>query len=537
MKRLPAVLVFFTLSPVFAGSLQNKKFIEYGWDCPNAEYIRANVKEMEKIPFDGVVIRVNPHGVPGSGYGWETFSRVKLKPENYQSTIDDLKATKFNRFKHNFIHLIAYPGNVDWFEPEWSSVAHNAGCLAKVAKQTGCKGIMFDPEIYGETVRTWNYKKFPKNLQTAHTFSQYKAKVRDRGREFIKAINKEFPDITILCLYGPTLTYIQAKASSLEKADYALLAAFYEGICEASTPGTILVDGYESSYGYRDRKEFLEGRKIVLNDAMSLFQNKKAFRKHVRLGFGVWADCNYGSIGWHPDDFKQNYFTPEGLRASLNYALDVTDQYVWIYSERLRWWDGAPPPKEYVNALRLAKSGPGKGENGTARIAALQLVRADKQKGYSDEETFAEIRKSMTEIYDFPKDGWKFMLDKLNVGLASGWQKPNLDDSGWRTLAIGRFWEEQGENYDGRAWYRKVFTSPEIEPGKRVFLAVGAADEIAKIWLNGKFVGERDIGWDQPFALEVTRQLKPGRENLLAVQITDRVGAGGLWKSIKLMVK
>ena len=62
-------------------------------------------------------------------------------------------------------------------------------------------------------------------------------------------------------------------------------------------------------------------------------------------------------IGWHPEDFSKNYFTPQQLRTSLNLALESTDKYVWIYSQRINWWDGTAP-KEFVDALRLCKEGP-----------------------------------------------------------------------------------------------------------------------------------------------------------------------------------
>ena len=32
----------------------NKKLIEYGWDVPTPDFIRANIREMEKLPARGV---------------------------------------------------------------------------------------------------------------------------------------------------------------------------------------------------------------------------------------------------------------------------------------------------------------------------------------------------------------------------------------------------------------------------------------------------------------------------------------------------
>ena len=538
MRKLLAIIVLcLILSPAFAGT-KGKKLIEYGWDVPDTLYMREHVREMEKVPFDGVVIRVSRRGAGGNwGIGWETFSKKKFELKDYDYAIEDLKATKFKKFTDNFIQVISAPGDVDWLDPEWSAVAHNAACLAKVAKEGGCVGIMFDPELYVEH-QVWTYNFWKKTTGTTLTFDEYAAKVRERGREFIRAINKEFPNVVILCLYGDSLPWVESQLwtrKPLSENGYGLLPAFYDGILDAATPQTVLVDGFEFSYGYRTRKEFVNGRKLALNDAKKLSMNPREFKNHVRMGYGVWADWDSNRVGWHPDDFSKNYWTPAGLRASLNYALDLSDRYVWVYSERFSWWPWAAP-KEYMDALRLAKEGPGPGEPYPLDLSKIYLTAAN-QPGYSDEATFSEMRKTMTEVFDFPKDGWRFMRDEQNAGVKQGWYRLDFNDAAWRAISIGKFWEEQTGYYDGRAWYRTKFTAPNIEPGKRVFLAVGAADESAKVWLNGKFIGERDIGWDKPFALEVTHTLKSGQENLLAVQVLDRVAVGGLWKSVKLMVR
>lgn len=538
MKALAMGIIACFIVSSLASAAKNpyagKKLIEYGWDVPDTAFVRAHIAEMEKVPFDGVVIRV--FAKPGSGdqLGWRTFSKQRIKPEEYEHAIADLKATKFKRFTDNFIQVIAYPGDVDWFDPDWSAVAHNAGCLARIAKLSGCRGIMFDPEHYSEHL-VWKYKAQP----AGRTFEEYAEKIKECGKEFIRAINKEYPNITILTLYGPSLPYLQSRPGGLEAADYGLLMSFYDGMCEAATSGTIIVDGYESSYGYRKPMLFEDGRKTVLESARAISTEQSAFRKHIRCGFGVWADFNSANIPWNPTDFTKNYWTPEELRASLAYALGSSDGYVWVYSERLKWWD-FDVPKPYVDALALAKTGPGPAP-AQSRTFDLPPPRAADQRNYKDEEAFADLRKQMTEIFDFPKDGWRFKRDESGVGRKQGWYRVDFDDSSWRTISIGKFWEEQGEvEYNGRAWYRLKFKAPAVEPGRRIFLAVGAADESAWAWLNGKSVGAHDIGpvgWEDAFAVEVRGALKPDQENTLAVLVYDREGAGGLWKSVKLMVK
>ncbi|MDO8587514.1 MAG: DUF4838 domain-containing protein [Armatimonadota bacterium] len=173
--------------------------------------------------------------------------------------------------------------------------------------------------------------------------------------------------------------------------------------------------------------------------------------------------------------------------------------------------------------------------------AGMPNYKAAEMPGYSDAETFTEMRKTMTEIFDFPKTGWKFAIDHRNKGISGKWYATGFNDSKWRSIQIAKFWEEQGVDYNGAAWYRKHFTAPAIEPGKKVFVVVGAADDWAKVWLNDQYLGEQNlpigVGAGTPFALDVTKVIRPGKANLLAVRVDDPGALGGLWKSIKLMVK
>ena len=520
--------------PTFAAK---KKLIEYGWDVPDTAFMRAHIEEMEKVPFDGVVFKMYPPA--GSKnmreFGWRVFSKERFDFKDMEQSLADIKATKFKRFTDNFVQLVAYPGQIDWFDPEWSSVAYNSGMLAKFAKVSGCKGVMFDPETYGTPI--WTYNNFSAEWKAAHTFEEYQKKIRERGREFMEAINREYPDITILCLYGPTAGVTLWPSDKPEDHFFGLLRWFYQGMLDVAGPGVVIVDGWEASYGYRTRDQFVQARKTMLGDTAKHYDDPAKFAKHVRCGFGIWTDYDWRGFGWDYKDFTKNYHSPAGYRASVNYGLEVCDEYVWIYSEELRWWNPARAPQPYVDALAFAKKGPGPGE---PHPAQAPTVRAAAQQGYSDEQTFAEMRKTMTEVLDLPKDGWKFARDADKKGIVNGWISPGFDDSGWKDIKIGIFWEEQGEPYDGCAFYRGKFTAPAIDPNKRVYLAFGAADETAMVWLNGHYVGKHDVGpggWLEAFCLDVTGVLAPGAENKLAVRVCDTMGAGGLWKSIKVMAK
>ena len=134
-----------------------------------------------------------------------------------------------------------------------------------------------------------------------------------------------------------------------------------------------------------------------------------------------------------------------------------------------------------------------------------------------------------------PLEGWSFRTDPLADAHHKGWMNPDFDDSKWRKLKIGA-WEPQGYNgYDGIAWYRIRFTMPPQGEAAGAEISFGAVDESAWVWLNGKYVGQHDvgvIGWNRPFDLDITNEVKWDGENILVVRVEDTVAAGGIWKPV-----
>ncbi len=68
-------------------------------------------------------------------------------------------------------------------------------------------------------------------------------------------------------------------------------------------------------------------------------------------------------------------------------------------------------------------------------------------------------------------------------------------------------------------WYKRVFTLPEAMKGRRVLLRFGAVDYRCRVYVNGLSAGEHEGGYT-PFALDVTRQILPG-ENEVCLRVED----------------
>lgn len=78
---------------------------------------------------------------------------------------------------------------------------------------------------------------------------------------------------------------------------------------------------------------------------------------------------------------------------------------------------------------------------------------------------------------------------------------------------------------DERLWYRRTFKSPKLADGKRLLLNFGAVDWEAKVFVNGKPVGEHRGGYDA-FTFDITDAITPGADNELVVAVFDATGGG-----------
>lgn len=114
-----------------------------------------------------------------------------------------------------------------------------------------------------------------------------------------------------------------------------------------------------------------------------------------------------------------------------------------------------------------------------------------------------------------------------------------FDDSAWRKLDVPHDWGIEGPFRDdlandtgklpwkGIGWYRKHFTVPASDEGRRLFVDFDGAMANAQVWLNGEYVGTWPFGYNA-FRLELTPFVKFGGENVLAVRL-DTVHWGSRW--------
>jgi beta-galactosidase len=127
---------------------------------------------------------------------------------------------------------------------------------------------------------------------------------------------------------------------------------------------------------------------------------------------------------------------------------------------------------------------------------------------------------------------WRFLR-----GEADGAERPDFDDSAWRSLDLPHDWAIEGsfgKTYNpqtggldvaGIGWYRKHFRLPAAEQGRSYAIEFDGAMANARVFLNGREVGARPYGYIG-FAFDITPHLRFGQaENLLAVRLAPEEDA------------
>lgn len=96
------------------------------------------------------------------------------------------------------------------------------------------------------------------------------------------------------------------------------------------------------------------------------------------------------------------------------------------------------------------------------------------------------------------------------------------DMRGTPTAILPSSWQTQDpalRHYNGMVWYQRDFAA-DPPPHRRAFLRFGAANYLACVYLNGRFLGQHE-GGSTPFAFEVTALLHAG-ENTVTVGVDSR---------------
>jgi hypothetical protein len=345
-----------------AGS-HGKKLIEFGWDEPDTAFLRRRGDQLEAAPFDGCVFHAVARGGSGKveSFTWLGWGRRAFAREDLKSAFDDLASLRWSRPRHDFLRFNVTPADLDWFDDHAAAIA-NAKLAALLARAGRCEGILLDTEAYQG--KLFDFSK--QRDASGRGWREYALMAGRRGRELMAAFQEGFSGLTVLCTFGHSLVWRQSDAGKKPLADCrdGLLVPFLDGMIEAAKAPSRLIDGHEMSYGYVDADAFVRARQTITADAAGLSADRSRYGQFVSPGFGIWLDYDWQKKGWKPKDPESNHFSPERLESSLRAAIEQSGEYVWIYTEKPRWWSENGPvdlPASYVETVRRVRRALGGG--------------------------------------------------------------------------------------------------------------------------------------------------------------------------------
>jgi hypothetical protein len=194
---------------------------------------------------------------------------------------------------------------------------------------------------------------------------------RRRGAQMMRAVVREYPDITFWSLWifaQNRQNVADGTRAGLPSAQYGLWPAFLNGWLDALPPTARLVEGNEDAYYFQADDRFAEVYNELRNPNGVLLQtllepeNRVKYQTQVSISFGIYFDAHLDV----PD--SRFYLGPLGdasrldrLRNTTRRALDIADEYVWVYNEQVKWWPISSGQwgegNYYTNSARLRPGG------------------------------------------------------------------------------------------------------------------------------------------------------------------------------------
>jgi hypothetical protein len=320
----------------------SKKIIEFGWDKPLPSQLSSAT--LEQSIFDGLTFR--------SSAGDKAIASEQLPVQSFDLDIAALQKIKSKKLANSFYLLLSNSSTWDWFDDNsWAAAEQNLYQHARVAKQGGLRGIMFDPEVYQFDL--WAYASQPQ--KSAHNFQEFETQMRKRGAQTMRAFERAYPGITILSLYSfgafeipQNATYQTAHASLEQDGSLGLYAAFTEGMLEAASDQAVLIDGNESSYYFLRPRDFDAARVHALTDAQVFVAPalRAKFTRQFKLSSAMFLDgtMNFFNSARFFGYYLQNDTERRNLIThNVYHGLRSSDEFVWVYSETPNWWKRSLP--------------------------------------------------------------------------------------------------------------------------------------------------------------------------------------------------
>lgn len=178
---------------------------------------------------------------------------------------------------------------------------------------------------------------------------------------------------------------------------------------------------------------------------------------------------------------------------------------------------------------------------------------------------FLTIKSENTRSIVLLDQGWRFINQEV-----TGAEKPNFNDANWQKVVVPHDWAILG-NFDmnidrqymqvkadgettaqlrtgrtgalptfGVGWYRKVLPINKSDEGKVISVEFDGAMSLAKVYLNGVYIGEQPYGYSS-FMFDLTSHVQFGKDNILAVRLENKpessrwYSGAGIYRNVRLV--
>ncbi len=130
--------------------------------------------------------------------------------------------------------------------------------------------------------------------------------------------------------------------------------------------------------------------------------------------------------------------------------------------------------------------------------------------------------------------GWRFSQGDYADAMSAP-----FDDSAWQTVSVPHDWSSDGpfsRDYGsgngfapgGIGWYRKHFSLPAADQGRKLTIEFDGVYDNSEVWINGQFVGRRPYGYSA-FVYDLTPFVSFRGENIIAVRVDHSRFADSRW--------
>lgn len=145
--------------------------------------------------------------------------------------------------------------------------------------------------------------------------------------------------------------------------------------------------------------------------------------------------------------------------------------------------------------------------------------------------TEATTEEELQAEYEHKVQAWQQAVDAKIAEAQEGgsaWESEEVDDTSWDSMELPVLWESAGlPGFDGIAWFRKSFELDSVGAGE-FKLTLGPIDDQDITYINGIKIGATN-NYNMPREYTVPDSVLKVGKNIIAVQILDTGGGGGIW--------